>query len=496
MKISVLARDILKTPADLLIFFSFEDEKKLSGLAAKIDQKLKGAFSVALKNQEFQGKENTFLTIASLGCLPARKVSLVGWGKKVEFDGEKVRLAGAALVKAAQQSQAQKIILSIAETDKKFKLQELAQFLAEGIILGSYKFAGYKSADDKSKKEIQEIIFLVEKAAPVKDLKKPLESAEIIGAGVNLARDLVNTPPNQMTPNDFVRAAQKIFKNSRVKISILEKKDLAKMGAGAFLAVAQGSSQPAKMLILKYRGNAKKGFDFGLVGKGITFDSGGISLKPAKNMAEMKDDMAGAAAVLAATKALADLKLKINLITVIPLAENMPGGSASKPADVVKALNKKTIEIISTDAEGRLILADALTYAVKSGAKKLIDVATLTGGCVVALGDLYAGAVSNNEALLNQVIKAGQKAGEKIWPLPFDKKYQEYLKSDLADLKNSTEEGKASPVVGGMFLAEFVGQVPWVHLDIAGTAYLSREIDYLGKNATGAGVRTLVYLIK
>lgn len=493
MKIFSVKADLLKQKADLLAFFFFENEKKLSPAAQKIDQKLKGALAALFKKKEFTGKEGSFCLISTLGCLPAQKVALIGLGEKKDFSADKLRLAGATLIKAAKLAQAEKIVLE-GDLLQKINEEELACCLAEGIILGNYEFSGYKTKKDEPKKEIQEVVFVTEKEAMAALFKKGIHLGEIIGRATNTARDLVNAAPNQMTPTHFVNFSRKILKSSGVKLKVLEKSALKKLGLGAFLAVAQGSAEPPKMLVLQYSRGARKNKKIGLVGKGITFDSGGISLKPSKNMFEMKTDMAGAAAVLLATKALADLKLKINLLTVIPLTENMPSGSASKPADVVTAANKKTIEIISTDAEGRLLLADALDYAGSSGAKFLIDVATLTGGCVTALGDLYSGVFSNNEKFLNQVIEAGKQAGERLWPFPFDKKYSEYLKSDLADLKNCTDEGKASPIVGGIFLSEFVRDIPWVHLDIAGTAYLSREIDYLGKNATGVGVRTLVYL--
>ena len=255
-----------------------------------------------------------------------------------------------------------------------------------------------------------------------------------------------------MNPADFVGLARRLFRGTAVRVSVYEKKQLERAGFGGLLAVAAGSAQNPKLLILEYRGGTTKNKLLGLVGKGITFDSGGISLKPAKGLAEMKDDLAGGAAVCLATKAVAALKLPVNLLTVIPLAENMPGAAALKPADVLRAFNGKTIEVVSTDAEGRLILADALSFAVKKGARYLVDVATLTGGCVIALGDLYTGAFSNNQELLDKVIAAGQSAGEKIWAFPDDKEYQEFLKSDLADLKNCPEDGKATTILGGIFL--------------------------------------------
>jgi leucyl aminopeptidase len=271
----------------------------------------------------------------------------------------------------------------------------------------------------------------------------------------------------------------------------MDREQMEKEGMGALLGVAQGSSQPSKLIALSYKGNKKSSNTLGFIGKGITFDSGGISIKPSEGMAEMKGDMAGAAAVMAALVTIAQLKLKVNVTAIIPATENLPGGNALKPGDILKALNGKTIEVVNTDAEGRLILADALSYAVKRGLSPLIDLATLTGACRVALGDIYSGILGNSQELIEKLIKSGADAGERLWQMPMHEDYKELNKSDVADIKNSGGRW-AGTITAAHFLAEFVGDTPWAHIDIAGTSFMEKERGYLVKGATGAGVRTLI----
>jgi leucyl aminopeptidase len=266
---------------------------------------------------------------------------------------------------------------------------------------------------------------------------------------------------------------------------------MEKEGMGSLLGVAQGSRQPPKLIVLSYKGDKKSTGTLGFIGKGITFDSGGISIKPSEDMWEMKGDMAGAAAAMAALSAIAQLKPKVNVTAVIPATENLPGGKALKPGDVLKAINGKTIEVVNTDAEGRLILADALGYAVKQGLSPLVDLATLTGACHIALGDICSGILGNSQELIDKVIKAGTEAGERLWQMPMYEEYKEQNKSDVADIKNSGGR-YGGAITGAQFLAEFAGDMPWVHIDIAGTARTDKERGYLVKGATGIGVRTLI----
>ena len=310
----------------------------------------------------------------------------------------------------------------------------------------------------------------------------------------NWARDIVNEPANKMTPTQMAEAASQLAETCGLSVEVLDKARMTKLGMGGLLGVAQGSQQPPRFIILGYKGKATTDIDLALVGKGITFDSGGISIKPSEGMADMKGDMAGGASVMAALSAMAQLKLKINVTALVPTTENLPSGTALKPGDIIKAMNGQTIEVLNTDAEGRLILADALCYARRLKVKAIVDVATLTGACMVALGKICTGVFSNNQELADKVMAAGQEAGEPAWQLPMFEEYREQLKSDIADIKNiGNRYGGA--ITAAKFLADFVDDTPWVHLDIAGTADSDKEKGYLVKGATGVPVRTLVNLV-
>jgi leucyl aminopeptidase len=302
---------------------------------------------------------------------------------------------------------------------------------------------------------------------------------------------MINEPANFMTPSDMAEIARKVATEYGLDYTVLEREQMQELGMGALLGVAPGSQQPPKFIILKYEGDDPSHKPLGLVGKGITFDSGGISLKPSESMSDMKGDMSGGATVIAALRGIAQLKPKINITALIPATENLPSGTALKPGDVLKAMNGKTIEIANTDAEGRLILADALSYAQKLELTPVVDIATLTGACHIALGDFATGAFTNDQELCNKVVKAGDEAGEKLWQMPMYEEYKEQNKSEIADIKN-TGGRYGGAITAAKFLNEFTGDIPWVHLDIAGTFYSSKEKGYLIKGATGVGVRTLI----
>jgi leucyl aminopeptidase len=365
------------------------------------------------------------------------------------------------------------------------------QAIAEGAYLGLYEFNHYKSVKQPSQLSIVQII-----AGPNDEpdaLEAVVKKSLIIADSVCLARDMVNHPSLYMTPERMAKQAEEIADNFGVDLEILHSSQIREQGLEALWSVAKGSDEPPVLIVINYRGNPQSAEILGLIGKGITFDSGGISLKPSEGMGEMKDDMGGAATVLAAMKAIAQLKPKSNILAVIPCAENMPSGRALKPGDVIGSLGGKTIEIISTDAEGRLVLADAISYARKRGATKLIDLATLTGACVVALGKVTSAIVANNEEWSQTVLEAAEATGEKMWPLPVFDEYKEQIKSDIADLKNSGGR-PAGAITAGLFLAEFANTTPWVHIDIAGTVTSEKEIGYNPKGATGVGVRTLIQI--
>lgn len=361
--------------------------------------------------------------------------------------------------------------------------------LVEGLILGGYTFTKCKGKPEDTK----EIAYTI--VTNVTDAAKVAADSCIVSSAVCYARDLANLPGNMLTPQDMAEEARIIAQNCKMDCEILDAAQMQEKGMGAILAVGQGSVNPPYMITLKYNGAGDAPY-MAFVGKGITFDSGGISIKPEANMGEMKDDMTGAAVVLGTMKAVAELKLPCNIIGIMACAENMPSGSAQRPGDIVKAASGKTIEVVSTDAEGRMVLADAVWYACRQGASKVIDIATLTGGVIVALGNETAGIVGNNDELINKVMSCGKKAGEMYWHLPSLPECREAIKSDIADLTNSAGRA-ASTITGGLFIGEFADEgTPWVHLDIGGTSTASKTEGFKPKGCTAFGVRTFVNIAK
>jgi leucyl aminopeptidase len=368
-----------------------------------------------------------------------------------------------------------------------------AQAVTEGIILGTYVFRRHKT-EPPDNKEIKELTLVAPGQRSTAAAFKGYEKGKILAEAVVLCRNLVNEPSNFKNPTTMEQKARELAASYGLKANVLNREEMLGLGMGGLLGVTRGSVEPPKFIILDYRGRSGSAdIDLVLAGKAITFDSGGISIKPSENMGEMKMDMAGGAAAMAAISAIAQLKPELNVTALIPATENMPGGSAFHPGDVLTALNGKTMEIITTDAEGRLILADALSYAVKLQAKNIIDIATLTGACIVALGDDTTGVFSNNDALVSRLLAAASVSGEPAWRLPLGPKYRELIRSDVADIKNSGGR-PAGAITAAEFLKEFVGDTPWVHMDIAGTAWADKEQGYLTKGATGNPVRTLVNL--
>ena len=493
MEIKVIVGDIDKTKAGAIIVSLLEGVERLDGDIATIDKALDGAISQLISQGEIKGKLNQITTIHSLGKLPADRVVVAGLGKQPELSQDRVR----GVVAETCRQLRQKGVNSIATTALGAGLagispEAAAQAVTEGVLLGVYSFRRHITAEAEYG-EIKQFLIVTSHQAERAILEQGYYKGRILAEATNLARDMVNEPANYMTPSHMADTATRLAETYRLEISVLEREQMQELGMGALLGVTQGSRQPPKFIVLRYHGSDSTEIDMALVGKGITFDSGGISIKPSQGMDEMKGDMAGGAAVMAAISAIAQLKPKINVMAVIPAAENLPGGNAIKPGDVLTAINGKTIEIISTDAEGRLILADALGYANKLGAKLMVDVATLTGACRVALGDVCSGVFGNNQELVDKVIAAGADAGELIWQMPMYEQYKEQNKSDVADIKN-TGGRYAGAITAAQFLAEFVGDTPWVHLDIAGTSLSEKERTYLVKGATGVPVRTLVNL--
>lgn len=494
MKIRVERASLSATSGDLLVVSLFAGVKKLSGATAVADSALGGTIGRLIKDGEIDGKADKVTVIHCAGKLPVRKVAVLGLGERDKFDLEAGRRAAAAFIKKAQEIKARRVVTIVhgcgcGDLDP----EDAAKALVEGAVLGLYKFAGYAKENDEPQSEVKELVLIDHDRSKTAPISRGAKLGLIIAEAENHARDLVNEPSNRMTPLRFAELAKKIARINGLKFTVIDPK---KAGMEALWAVAKGSNQPSRLVALEYRGAPRSKEKIALIGKGITFDSGGISLKPSKNMDEMKSDMAGAAAVLGVMSLLADLKPKKNVIGVIPLTENMPSGHATKPGDIVSSLAGYTIEVTNTDAEGRMILADAITYALKRGANSLIDVATLTGGCIVALGDAATGVIGNDQKLIERVIAAGNNCGQRMWQLPLYDEYKKALKSSVADLRNTSGTGKASPSSGAAFLAKFVGETPWAHLDIAGTAFLDKGRGYLPEGATGVPVRTLIEFLR
>jgi leucyl aminopeptidase len=498
MKIKVEQVSLTEIRCDLLVVNLFEGVKVLGGATGAVDKALGGELTKSIKQGEMEGKLGQVTILHTLGKLPAQRLAVVGLGKKEEFGPDEIRTASAAAIKAAKGIRAERVATIVHGAGiGGLDIRGAAQAAAEGAVLGEYEFEGYKSENPKSEvrnPRINELLIIEKDKGKIRSLSEGAEVGEILARAQNRARGLVNGPANKITPTYLANYARKMAKEVGLKCSVLDPRE---EGMESIWAVAKGSKEPAKVVVLEAKGQRPKAKGLiALIGKGITFDAGGISIKPSRKLWEMKTDMAGAAAVIEVMRALAQLKIKKNVLAVIPLTENMPDGGAFKPGDVVSSLSKITTEVISTDAEGRMILADAITYAKQKGAKQIIDCATLTGGCVTALGDVASGLMGNDEKLMEAIRKVAEGSGEKLWPLPLYKEYREYLKSAVADQKNCTEGKGASPSTGATFLHKFVGDTPWIHIDIAGTAYLSKGRGYLSEGASGVPVRTLVEFIR
>ena len=419
------------------------------------------------------------------------RILVVGLGRPPDVDRERCRVAAALAAKAAAPYEARSLAWQV--PGGPVSERDAVAALVEGTILAAFRFDRYKAADPDEPPPRLERLVLVSADPAV--LREDVEAARVASEAANRARDLQSLPANELVPESLAERAREIAAaNDAVSVDVLDREQIVERGMGGLAAVSSGSETPPKLIALRYAGG--EGERIGFVGKGVTFDSGGISIKPAQGMQEMKMDMSGAAAVLEGVAAIAELGLPVDLVAAIPATENMPSGSAMRPGDVVRHLNGKTTEINNTDAEGRLILADALTYCVRElGAKRLIDLATLTGAVVIALGSTYAGLISNDDAWASAVAAAGERSGELAWRLPLHPEYKELTKGKVADLTNSAAKRKASTIYAASFLEEFVDGVPWAHLDIAGTSWdVGRE--YVGSGPTGFGVRLLVELAR
>lgn len=514
LNFEVVCSNFDKAAASSFFIPVFEEEKRLDPNFSDLNKASGDAIHRILETGENSGKFKEF-SIVYLANHPVSRVILVGVGKRKEFTINKFRGAAARAARIARRSKSPDLAVPVGSFVS-LDPEESGLAAAEGIILGLYRYGKFKNEQTASKnhqeesefkhnedenRSLRKVHLVVSGEKELEFARKGWEKGKILADAANCVRDLVNEPPNIMVPTYFADQAKMITKHLGIEIQVLEKDAIEKMEMGGLLSVGKGSVNPPRLVILKYQGDPKSKFTLGFVGKGVTFDSGGISIKPSENMHTMTSDMAGAAACLGALKAIAELKLPINIISVLPLAENLPDGKAYKPGDIVKMYSGKTVEIINTDAEGRMLLGDALSYITKTlKVDAVVDLATLTGGVVVALGQTVSGVFSSSEPFFQMLMKAAEKSSEKFWPLPLFEEYGMQMKGSLADLKNSGGRYGA-PCTAAAFLKEFVGETPWLHLDIAGTAYMEadkmayQQNPYLPKNgATGIGVRTLVHL--
>jgi leucyl aminopeptidase len=476
-----------KVEADLLAVPIFRGDE-LSASAAAIDRALGGRLAAFLRETGFEGKLGETVAIPVNGTLAAQAAVLVGLGDrdKVTLDG--IRRVGGAIARRA--AKAQLVATSfLGELPEHIERSAAAQALAEGVVLGAYQFLKYKREPKPS--SLAKVVVLGKGGRTV---QSALTRGSAVARAACWARDLVNEPAGSLTPTDLAAAAKAMAKTAGLKIKVLDETQIANERLGGLLGVAQGSVQPPRLIRLDYV-PPKARATVALVGKGITFDSGGLSLKTSDGMETMKTDMSGAAAVLATMSVLKELGVKVRVTGIVPTTENMPGGRAIKPGDVLKIRNGKTVEVLNTDAEGRLILADGLSLASEEKPDAIVDIATLTGACVVALGDKVGGILGNDDDLIDQVREASGRSGEPMWPLPLPDDYRKSLDSEIADLRNVTANRGAGALTAGLFLKEFVDDVPWAHLDIAGPARAGSDDGYLVKGGTGFAVRTLVELI-
>jgi len=493
MEVKVVSGDITKLSLGAIIVNLFEGVKSPGGATGAVDRALGGVITQLITEGEIKGKLNEITLIHSLGKIEPARVVVAGLGKEKDLDLRRIRGVAAEACRFLRKAGVERAgTIAHGAGTGGIDSGKSAQAVAEGAILGLYTFRKHQTKESEQG-EIKELLIVEQDESKLPEMERGCAKGIILAEATNLARDMANEPANYMTPTDMAEMARKVAQDYGLEGQVMERDEMEQMGMGALLGVAQGSSQPPKLIILSYKGDERSKSALGFIGKGITFDSGGISIKPSEGMGEMKGDMAGGATVIAAMRALAQLRPTINVTGVIPATENLPSGTALKPGDTLRALNGKSIEIVSTDAEGRLILADALSYARKLGLSPVIDVATLTGACRIALGDFCSGAFGNNEELIAKVIKAGEEAGECMWQMPMYEEYKELNKSDVADIKN-TGGRWAGAITAAQFLAEFAEDTPWVHLDIAGTSQSEKDKAFLVKGATGVGVRTLVNL--
>jgi len=479
--------------ADVLAVF-LRQEKTLpsKSVVAQLDARLGGRIRDYLDSGDFSGALNSTVLVRTGGTIQAPRVLLVGLGKPEACTIDALRQASATAATTARRLGVNSMALLPPAYD--VEPGEVAQALTEGALLGLYTLKKYKTApENEDKDNLRDLHILASGSTVQRALENGVQRGQILAAAVNMARDLSNSPGNEVNPSYLAQTAQEIAKRTTLSCHVLDVDGMREHQMGCLLGVAQGSNQPPAFIILEHAPKGAREKPIVLVGKGLTFDSGGISIKPAANMEDMKMDMSGGATVLGTMQALAQLGYPRRVVGLVPSSENLPSGNAVKPGDILRAMSGKTVEVINTDAEGRLILADALVYAVQELKPAcIVDLATLTGAVVVALGSHATGMMGTDKPMMDRLRAAGDYSAERVWELPLFDEYSKQIKSDFADIKNVSSGREAGSIIGGAFLKEFVGDTPWVHLDIAGTAWTRENRPYIPKGATGVGIRLLV----
>ncbi len=508
MKIQLMKTSPEKYAADMIVIGLYERERDRSkkkparntavlkhtdgGVA--LDRALNGGIGKQIKQENFSGGRGETICLFTAGRIPARFVLLVGLGPKKEWNQEKLREAGATIARQAEEVHAKEVALVLERSElEQMTAPERARAIAEGMQLGTYRFDRYKTTDAGKPPPVKKLTFLY--AGNGKPIHDATRVGAIVAKATCFARDLGNQAGSDNTPQALARTARRMVKRGKLRCTVWNRTAIAKARMGGVLAVAKGSSEPPAFIRLDYKPTGKSTGHIVLIGKGVTFDAGGISLKPPRSLPHMKDDMGGAATVLGAMQAITELKPRTRVTALIPAAENMPDGGAFKPDDIITMRSGKTVEIISTDAEGRLLLADALSLAGELKPDAIIDVATLTGGAVYCCGELYTLVVGTNQRLVDRLLRASSITGERVWQLPLVEEYRKGFTTGIADLRN-TGKSKAQTINGAIFLKEFVDEkIPWVHLDIAASSLAEEELPLSPQGPTGAMVRTLVQLV-
>jgi len=491
MKFNVKIGNLRTEKADAIALGIFEGETSLNDAPQLADEATNGAIRELLDSGDFKGELNQTSLLYTRGAIAAPRLALVGLGKKEEFDPEKARQTAGKIAQELRDKGLKMFAVPLPPETS----QEIVQAVVEGSHLALYQFNQHKTQDLDKVKALEAITFLVEDEASKSAVEAGVKLGETIANGTILARDLSNQPPNYLTPTLFAEKAKEIAGATGLKCEVFDLAQLKEKGFGALVGVAQGSQEEPRFITLEHTPEGEGKDTVVFVGKGITFDSGGLSLKSGKGMEDMKHDMSGAAAVLGAMQVVGHLKPDLHVVGLIAASENLPSGTAQRPGDVVTSYGGKTIEILNTDAEGRLVLADALGYAAHYNAQAVIDLATLTGAVITALGHFACGMLGTNAALMGKISAAAEKTHERVWQLPLWDDYDKALKSEVADVKN-IGDGTAGTIAGAAFLKKFAEGYPWVHLDIAGTAWGVEGSSYIPKGATGYGVRLLVQLVR